>query len=320
MRSPLGLLLLFLIINLSCDSSQELRLKNASIVNPKNGKIEKVNIIIKEGKIEEITSDSLNSSNTIDLKGSLIISPLWDMHAHLHDNPEKKIDNFKDYGVFGVRDMGIFKKDSSSYLEQTRNYLNDEHKIFRVGYIYNGSTCEVEEHVSIDSRSDLVEVIQMMESANLKFFKIHNCFPITLLEDLFELCSKNEIKVVGHVPAGVSPLKFTEYPISSIEHIDSFIRGLFAQEHPVSSFAEAIEILDGPYLDSIADNLKRNNTYITPTLVTYENFEKSFLKEQQKPGREILRKWKNNTRRLWKVAVKILAGSDYPLVELESGK
>lgn len=317
------LLVVSVVVIYSCDDPDHLTIKNAIILNAENGEMEKVNILIADGIIQKITSDTLRNSNFIDLKGNLMISPLWDMHAHLHENAEEKISDFGNYGIRGIRDMGIFKTDEFNVFKEFSSNISDkplDYKIFPVGYIYNGSECEVEEHQTISSRSDLIEAIAMIKSANLNFFKIHNCFPITLLNDLVEICSENNIKIVGHIPQGISPLKFTEYQISSIEHMDSFLRGLFAQEHPVSTFGEAIEILDGSYLDSIAINMKSSNTYITPTLVTYENFVKSFPEDQQEMGISILKKLQSYTKRLWESDVKILAGTDYPLGELEAGK
>lgn len=316
-------LVLSLILVCSCDSSEDLVIQNATLINPENGETEELNIRIADGIIQEITSETIRSSNTIDLKGSRIIPPLWDMHAHLHDSVETKLNGFKKYGVFGIRDMGIFKRSDPDYLYEYSSSLTQEnigYTIFPVGYIHNGGRCEVEEHYTIDSRSDLVKAISEIDSTGMGFFKIHNCFPHALIDDLVQLCSENEIKIVGHIPEGIDPLEFSKYRISSIEHMDSFIRGLFSRsEDPVTSFSDAIDILDGPYLDSIAINLKANRTYITPTLVTYENFVKSFPEEQQGPGMAILKRLQEYTKRLWESGIPILPGTDYPLGGAEAG-
>ena len=317
-----SLLLLAFTVIFGCDSSEHFILKNATIINFDSGKTEIVNISVSDGVIDKITTDTLKGYNSIDLRGGLVISPLWDMHAHLHENIESKKDSFKNHGVLGIRDMGIFKTNDSTFFKELDINMSEgaDYKIFPVGYIYNGSNCEVEEHIAVKTKFDLVEAITKIKAANLKFFKIHNCFPNKLLSDLDELCRENEIKIVGHIPEGISPLNFTKHQISSIEHIDSFLRGLFGQEDPVTSFAEAIEILDGKYLDSLAIHMKTNNTYLTPTLVTYENFVKSFPEDQQEAGMAVLKRLQDYTKRFWESGVQLLAGSDYPLGELKAGK
>lgn len=47
------------------------------MINSDNGQLEKFNITISDGLIKKISKDSLSHSNSIDLKGSLIIPPLW---------------------------------------------------------------------------------------------------------------------------------------------------------------------------------------------------------------------------------------------------
>ncbi len=318
------LLYICLIFLVSCDKSNRLIIKNANLIDIKSGESELVNIIVEDGIIKKITKDSITDRNSIDLKGNWIFPILNDMHAHLHDSVSLKMDEYRKYGVFGVRDMGVFKSDNLGFLNIYQDYKSEEYRkygVHPVGFIYNGKACEVDEHQVIDTRSDLIEAISLIKSAKLKFFKIHNCFPRGLLDDLIKLCNENDLKVVGHIPEGIDPIKYSEYEISSIEHIDSFIRGLFSRENfPAKSFREVIDILDGPYLDSLAVNLKRNNIAITPTLVTYENFVKSAPKEQQASGYKILKRLQSYTKRFHDKGVQILVGTDYPLSGLKGGE
>lgn len=323
MRNTFQILIALLFLVFSCDPAEEVIIKNVSIFRSGDSKPELVNILIENGVVQTITKDAIDGPNSFDLKGRLITPPFWDMHAHLHDTFGVEINDFKKYGVHGIRDMGIFKNDKTDSLNWYKNQLKqiDGFSIYPAGYIHNGSKCEVETHQTVDNKEDLINAISVIRAVDFKFFKIHNCFPSSLLSNLVELCQENDIKIVGHIPEGIDPLEFSQYQVSSIEHIDSFLRGLFSRnKNPVKSFREAIEILDGAYLDSLAINMKSNNISMTPTLVTYENFVKSFPESQQESGMAILKKLQSYTKRLWDNGVTILAGTDYPLGGLEAGK
>lgn len=305
-------------------NAESLVIQNANVIDVASGKMQLLNLKIEDGIIQKISSKPLKGAKKIDLKGKYIIPHLWDMHVHTHEDLSK-LENLAKAGILGVRDMGVFGQDEINFLQKqisseatSKNLIPN---IFYAGFIHNGKACEVKEHRSVDTISELKESIAFQKKNNLTFFKIHNCFPASLIPDLRELSKKEKLKITGHIPQGIDPIEYAQLGVSSIEHIDIIMRALlFRKKDPAKSIEEAVKILETDYLDRLAMALVENKVALTPTLVTYENFVKS-LPEKQKPlGKALFKKLQNFTKRFSEKGVLMLAGTDLGLPGIEPGE
>jgi len=108
--------------------------------------------------------------------------------------------------------------------------------------------------------------------------------------------------------------------VSSIEHTDIFVRSLsYREEAPATSILEAVQILDGSYLDSLATALQENHVALTPTLVTYENYVAHLPKEQQGIGNNLFKRIQSYTKRMYEHGVLLLPASDLGVEGIEAG-
>lgn len=287
------------------------------MINIQTGTIKNLNVLVDDGVIVQVSETSLQGKTTIDLEGKFMIPPFTDMHAHLHGKREN-MNALKKHGVLTVRDVGA--KTEAAIDSLVAWGASNELNIYAAGFIHNGSTCEVPQHRSVDSLEDIVAAVEFNKERNLSYFKIHNCFPKALFPALDSVSQLYDIKIVGHIPQGYDAIDYAKYNVSSIEHTDVIMRSLFYREQkPVKSFLEAVQVLDGSYLDSLAVQLKKNKIAVTATLVAYENYINQLPKEQQKFGGPLFQKLKSYTKRLHDQGVLILPGSDFSLEGLEPG-
>ena len=116
-RSQLTLLILFFTLY-SCQNSEvffedSLCIENISTIDPEIGLLENQTIIIKAGKIIQISPSQdlqLAKENIIvDGTGKFMIPGLWDAHIHfsfIKEMAPNMLDLFLAYGITSVRDTG----------------------------------------------------------------------------------------------------------------------------------------------------------------------------------------------------------------------
>lgn len=320
--------ILFLVLMLAFTfsaSGQEtsgLVLENAKVIDVETGKIELLNVKIKNGRIAKVSRKRIKGERKFDLKGKYILPHLWDMHVHIQGD-KTKLEKLVRFGVLGVRDAGTFERENLNRLikwssSNTKNKFLP--KIYNAGFIHNGSPCEVKEHQTIDNEADLKKNISFQKENGIGFFKIHNCFPEDLFAKLGKLGKKENIKVFGHIPEGFDPIEYARLNVSSIEHMDIILRALSFRKKDPLKLPDAVKLLDGEYLDELGKVLIENNVALTPTLVTYENFINTLPENQRPLATPILKRLQQYTKRLSDQGVLLLAGTDLGLPGIEPGR
>lgn len=316
MRHLLWSLLLSMLLY-SCQTNTGIAYNNVNVIDIKTGEIVNLNLLIDDGIITQVSETALQRKTTFDLEGKYLIPPFTDMHSHLHGK-RADMNTLKKHGVLSVRDVGAKTEAAIDSLVTWR--VSNELNIHAAGFIHNGSACEVPQHRSVDSVEDIVAAVAFNKEKNLNYFKIHNCFLKDLFPALDSISQLHDIKIVGHIPQGYDAIEYAKTNVSSIEHTDVILRSLFYREqNPAKSFVEAVQVLDGSYLDSLAVQLVTNNIAVTPTLVAYENYINRLPKEQQKFGGPLFQKIKSYIKRLYDKGVLILPGSDFSLEGLSPG-
>ena len=298
-----------------CNKEPSLVLENAQIINVETGGIDTFNLLIKGAEIIQISKKRLTGQSRIDLKNNYILPPLWDMHVHVHGDKDKLKAFFK-YGVLGIRDLGAFETTDVDSLVKWKNELTDNPKleypnINYVGLINNDSTC-YEGHNNVTTKKELIESTSYLSDIGSRYYKVHNCFPVELLSDLEALAIHNNFVFGGHIPEGIDPIQYLKdfKNINSIEHVSVLVRAINFRNQKALGLAEAVELLDGPYLDSLALLMKEKNISFTPNLTSEVEFIKSYPEDKKELGENFLKKLMTYTKRISDKGVNILAGTD----------
>ena len=317
--------LICMIFMLGCKEPKKIVLKNANVIDLETGKAKLVDLIIQNNTIISISNKTvIPNDSTIDLKGKYLIPTLWDMHVHLHGDRDKLMAFYK-HGVLGIRDLGGFKTEDIDSLMKWKQEtsLNSSIKypdIYYAGHINNDTTC-YNGHRNVTTYKELIESSLFLSKIGSSFYKVHNCFPDELLPKLDSLASIHNFVIGGHIPEGIGPIQYvTQFDnINSVEHVSVLLRALsFRNESPLNMM-EAVEQLDGPYLDSLSSIMKEKNISFTPNLLSEMEFIKSYPEEKKKLGEGLFRKLNEFTKRISDNGVNILAGTDTGL-DFEAGK
>lgn len=303
----------FIIVLYLFGCSEAYVLEKVQLIDLESGKLEEVYLKIEDAKITALSDGPIPFARKIDASGKFLIPPLWDMHVHFHGERDK-FQGLLKHGVLGVRDLGNFAEsglDSLNYWKEMQEEILLD--ISFVGPIYNGANCEVEVHEEINTKEELQAAVSFQKQIGAPYIKIHNCFPADLFEELLFMAEKSGLKVLGHIPEGLDPMEFMQEGVASLEHTDILVRALgFRKENPLN-FTEAVALLDGPYLDSLAEKMIAHDIALDATLSTYENFVKGLPEEQQLLGRRVLEKLQSFTYRMHQAGVKVLTGTDLGL-------
>lgn len=211
----------------SIDKRFDYLIKNVSIIDvEKGGILKNKTIIVKEGLINKITSESITNKleglKIIDGTGLFIIPGLFDSHVHYLD-PEVFGPMFISYGVIFVREMGNVTEGAVTQ----RDLLNSG-KLFGPGMITTGSIIDgnppVIPEISLACTTNVEsrEIVRKQLMSGVDEIKVYSRLEKDVFNAIVDECKKNRIKAVGHVPEGVLLEDAARAGLSSSEHFFGF--------------------------------------------------------------------------------------------------
>lgn len=234
-------------------TTYDLVFKNVNIVSMENDKVmENQNIAILNGKImviENAKKSKLKREKTIDLKGKYIMPSLADAHVHLPETEEELQRMFDLNLINGVTKLRSMRGDWKH--KEWQNKYNIINAIYPKIYL---SAPPISRNMEATTEQ-LEEFVKAVKEHNYGFIKILSIKNQEIFTQLDSLCKKYEVSLGGHFPrlAMGNALKedvFFNSNYKSIEHLG----GLVGEPNLFESRIQAI---------------KKNNIYITPTLLWY---------------------------------------------------
>ena len=248
---------LFLALALSqlvfSQKSYDLVFKNVNIVSMENDKVlENQNIAILNGKIvviENAKKSKLKAAKTIDLKGKFIMPSLADAHVHLPETEEELQRMFNLNLINGVTKLRSMRGDWKH--KEWQNKYNAINTINPKLYL---SAPPISRNLEAKT-AQLEEFVKAVKEHNYGFIKILSIKNQEIFTKLDSLCKKYEVPLGGHFPRlamgnALNEDVFFNSNYTSIEHLG----GLVGEPNLFESRIQAI---------------KKNNIYITPTLLWY---------------------------------------------------
>ncbi len=309
------IVVLILSLFLGCKEPSAYVIENVQIVDLKSGETNSYNLLIRDDKIERLSNEKIKGFRKIDLKGKYLMPSLWDMHVHLHADRSKLTNYFRN-GVLGLRDMGAFTTPEVDSLVKWNTELRKDPSLRQshiayAGLINNDTTC-YHGHRNIGDYQDLIDSYRYLDEIGSSFYKIHNCFPYELLPQLDSIAEVQNFAFGGHIPEGMDPLEYVKEfdNINSIEHVSVLLRALNNRKEMPLTLMEAVTLLDGGYLDTLAVAMKEKNIAFTPNLLSEVEFIDSYPEEQKHLGEAFLARLNNYVKRIAEHGVLILAGTD----------
>jgi Amidohydrolase family len=237
-------------------------------------------------------------ARTVDATGAFVIPGLWDMHAHPDDpelwptNPPPKdkeslLTLLIASGVTGIRDMGGDLK----LLQQWRarvgaGALIGPH-IYACGPLLDGPKPMWPGSIAISNEEQGRQAVRDLKKQGADFIKVYSLLPREAYFAIADEAKKLKIPFAGHVPDSVTPGEASDAGQASEEHLLQIIESCsdrdavkkkldeLKEASPDERRRASIETMLATYDDKKAEALfakfVKNNTWITPTLIVWQN-------------------------------------------------
>ena len=213
-------------------------------------------------------------ARVIDGSGRYLIPGLWDMHVHLTVAGRMSVPLFAVNGVTGVRDMGGDLATIDGYRAEIARGTLLGPRIYRAGPFLDGPKKTALYRVTLRSADNARHAVDSLKTSGVDFIKIHNRVPREAYFAILAEARTQNLRVVGHLPRGISPGEAALAGQASIEHTESLLEGIHfadstSQRH---TSREDFAQLSGGAADSLFALFKRTGTALDPTLIEYSVF------------------------------------------------
>jgi imidazolonepropionase-like amidohydrolase len=236
-------------------------IKNINIIDVNSGNILKKKDVVIKGQFIYHIGNSFSertSTNTkyIDGKGKYLYPGLWDMHFHLCwdiNNDTLLFPALLQNGITGIRDMGGDLKIMNRFKAEQQNFKPD---IYGAGPMLDGNPpVHFDFSLPFDDNTNITAVLDSIKNNGADFFKTYSLLKEKQLRDISTFCTKNNIQFAGHLSEYIEPEISISLGQKSIEHLNRL---------------DIIWEDNKNRLDSIANLMKTNHTFLCPTLITYQ--------------------------------------------------
>lgn len=259
------LLFIFLLssssVNRFNSTTPYLIIKNINVVDVIRGNILKNQDVVVKDKLIYFIGESFSekvSSNSkyIDGSGKYLCPGLWDMHFHLcwgKSNDSLLYPALLKNGITGIRDMGGDLKIINAFKSESQNFKPE---IYGAGPMIDGNPpVYTDFSLPVDENTNITRVLDSLKNNGAEFFKTYSLIKEKQLSDISTFCKKNTIQFAGHLSEYIEPEISISLGQKSIEHLNRL---------------DIIWDENKNRLDSIANLIKINHTFLCPTLIIYQ--------------------------------------------------
>lgn len=260
--------LLFFLIWMSCSSVQNnkpkstfLIIRNINVVDVSSGRIlPNQDVVVKDELIYFVGksfSEKIPSYSTyIDGKGKYLCPGLWDMHFHLcwdKNNDTLLFPALLKNGITGIRDMGGDLNIMNAFKSASQNF---KPTIYGAGPMIDGNPPVYNDFsLPVDDNTNMKAVLDSLKNSAVDFFKTYSLIKEKQLLNISTYTRKNNFQFAGHLSEYVEPEVSILAGQKSIEHLNRL---------------DIIWEENKNRLDSIVTLMNENQTYLCPTLITYQ--------------------------------------------------
>jgi len=280
--------------------SDGLALTHVTIIDPGVGKPQHdMTILVRGhdiaavGRARQVTIPA--SMKVIDGTGKFVIPGLWDMHSHFRDaGRDLKMDIAN--GVLGTRNMGGGAKDVFPLRDAIAHSQQLGPKIVACGPIIDGpnSWSNPQFTISVATADEARAAVVSLKQQGTDCIKVYDGLSRDAYFAILDEAKKLDLPVVGHLPSAISVREASDAGQRSLEHGIALAGGSTMEGDYIkrrldqSAFQEALRTKNFALipakiagdntvmLDSFSQDradatyrlLAKNNTFITPTLVT----------------------------------------------------
>jgi imidazolonepropionase-like amidohydrolase len=291
---------LFVFTSVAVAQSGELAITHVTVINPAVAKPQPdVTIVIHGQHIANVGRAKHvripPSAKVIDGTGKFVIPGLWDMHSHFRDaHRDLKMDIAN--GVLGTRNMGGVAKEVFPLRDAIAHSQQLGPKIVACGPIIDGpgSWSNPQFTLSVNTPDEARAGVVSLKQQGTDCIKVYDGLSRDCYFAILDEAKKLDLPVVGHLPNAISVREASDAGQRSLEHGIALAGGSTMEGDYIkrrldqSAFQEALRTKNFALipakiardntmmLDTFSQEradatyrlLAKNNTFITPTLVT----------------------------------------------------
>src|SRR5580658_141696 len=257
------------------------------------------------------------STKTLDATGKVLMPGLVDMHVHLTGASEPTgsrefiLPLLLANGITTARDMGGDLDALVTLRHEIENGKLQAPRIFFAGPYLDGGPPFFQPSLVVTNSTEAVDDVHSLISRGADFIKVQSNLGRDAYFAIADVCRREQITFVGHVPDRVTAAEASDAGQKSIEHLTGILRACSSEEPSLmrKQFAAApkkptvgqsvnrelawqIELLQS-YSDeqaaSLIANFLRNQTWQVPTLILLRN--DAFPTPESDPSRDPRRKY-----------------------------
>ncbi|MRX64708.1 amidohydrolase family protein [Maribacter luteus] len=209
-------------------------IENISIIDPEEGLKNNLTLVIKEGKIFQITPTEeirLSKKNTIvDGTGKFMIPGLWDAHMHfsyIKEMAPHMFNLFLANGITSVRDTGGDISFVNKWKQLSLANPTDAPRVMVAGplldgmpNVYDGSDPgHPPLSEGLRSLDDVRDKVKELDSLEVDFLKAYEMLSPEQFILINKLAKEKGLKVTGHVPLSMDVISASNAGMNSMEHL-----------------------------------------------------------------------------------------------------
>jgi imidazolonepropionase-like amidohydrolase len=283
--------------------ADELVITHVTVINPSTGITKPdMTIVIRNGEIVSVRAAKNFKASAealvVDGTGKFAIPGLWDMHTHFRD-AERDLKMYIANGVLGIRNMGGAAAEVFPLRAAIGNGNKLGPKIVASGPILDGPDTFSNPKFTISAKTvdEAREAVRSLKKEGADFIKVYDQLSKEQYDAIVDEAKKQGIPFAGHIPSAISVREASNAGQRSVEHVVPIAGGstgeaaYIRQRVDRSAFAEALstknfslipakiardetEMMDHfsrERADETYKLLAKNNTFVTPTLVTQQS-------------------------------------------------
>jgi imidazolonepropionase-like amidohydrolase len=224
--------------------------------------------IVAAGPHDKVAIPS--GATTIDATGKFLVPGLWDMHAHVEQVEQGGA--YLAAGVTTVRDMG----NVMDFIVGVRDAIDAGKGLgprILVNGLVDGEGPGALGTLRIKTREDIPKVVDQLKALGCQEVKIYSSVSPALVAPIAQYAHAHGMRVVGHVPNGMTSQQAVEAGYDAISHLhflfDAAVepKGLTGEDWRI--FHSAID-LKTPAFEKLFATLVAHHTVIDDTVSLYE--------------------------------------------------
>lgn len=269
-------LALFAACDFTPDGLADLAISHVSVVDVSTGTLlNDRTILVHDGRIVRIdsaTEDYPAARQVIDASGRFVVPGLWDMHVHVGDD-ESTYQQLMAWGITSVRDMGSPLEGMQAVRLRREDLPASGPRIVFAGFALRGprSSSDTASGVVNDSAGAVAAVAELADGG-ASFLKVHEGLSRPVMTVIAREARVRGLPLVGHVPAGLTPVELAEAGLRGIEHFQFLPDRCLGVLDPARRGTRLPAGCDNTGIDALLRRLAARGVWLEPTLGSFRVF------------------------------------------------